>query len=156
MAIATESAISKEVGAFLAVSVVALGVPGLFSSAAARLFNPDAELPAFTLLAFEIKTDPDDVHMGRPVTIETVLRGPIVPAKAQLVYDDANGRRTFEMVAGGEGEFLLRLERPMESARFQIRTSEGRSAWQALVVRPEPVIESVRLRLEPVYDTAFS
>jgi hypothetical protein len=137
------------------VAVVGLSIllPGLVPAAAARLMNPSGDLPAFTLLQFEISTDPGVGEVGRPLMIHTQIDGPVVPTEAWVVVDGGGTAfQTHPMIAVGEGQFTFRLVGSKQWRRFHVATPDGRSAWHAISWADEPKIVSMQLRLtSPAY-----
>lgn len=126
--------------------------PRVFSAVVPRLVSPHADLPPFTLLRFDIKTEPQRVIFGRPAQVLVSLSGPVIPETADIIMDEgptagpASSRTRTAMMRSGDG-FAFKLDRAQTSRRFCIDTAQGRSAWQTLVVYPVPTAERVTLRL---------
>ncbi|MDX1564909.1 MAG: hypothetical protein R3236_05855 [Phycisphaeraceae bacterium] len=138
------------IGLVLAVGLLHAMVPGLMGAAAARLFNPSAELPAYTPIRFEIQIDPRPVEANRPLTVRVRTEGPALPEEAALVWAESgepNGRQSLAMVPEGRGTFSLRLNGPDRPVRFFIQTASGRSGWIDLEPIPKPSWRRTELQL---------
>lgn len=123
--------------------------PRVFAAVVPRLLSPHADHPPFTLLRFDIRTDPGRVVYGRPAQVLVGLKGPALPDTADIVFDDGPGTpRTRTAMMRGAESFIFRLDRAQESRRFCIDTAQGRSPWKQLTVHPVPSVERVTMRLD--------
>ncbi len=112
-----------------------------------RLLHPFADRPAFTLLEFAVRTEPETIYKDRPARIVVAIGGPSeLPDQANVVFIDAADRRgqSLPMLHGGEGRFTLDIERAESSRRFVIDTPDGRSGEYRLDVHPVPTFDQVR------------
>jgi len=139
-------------GAIAAVAVLYLLAPRVFGMVVPRLLNPTADLPPYTLVEFDITTEPQQIYHGKRARITATLGGPIVPTQASVVFTDREPRQRVPMQRVEEGVFVLPIERATESRTFYVDTPDGRSAAQVLSVLPVPLFERVTLRFDyPTY-----
>lgn len=147
------------VGLVLAYTVM----PAVFHAVIPRLVAPFADLPPFTLVKFDIRTDPRTIRHGKPGTIRVTLSGPGTHDRAQVVFVDDGEQptalpmyRVQPVTSGGDtGEphnFALRVDRVEETRRFYIRTPRGRSAIHTLKADTSPLIEQAQVTYDyPAY-----
>lgn len=141
-------AIIAVLGLVLAYAVM----PPVFHAVVPRLAAPFADLPPFTLVKFDIHTDPQTIYHGKPGTIRVALSGPGVHDQAQVVFlDDGEQPTALPMYrvkpvkTDGDAEesptFALHVDRVEGNRRFYIRTPRGRSAIHTLEADTSPLIE---------------
>lgn len=162
-------AMSVAMAMLLVGAVFYLAVPGLFQSALFRYLHPRGELPAFTLVQFDVSTEPAKVYVGRPAAIHVTLRGHMLPGQANVVFTDGAGRQSVPMVrlasvppgqaaAGGADDrrFALKIDRPDGDRDFFIDTPAGRSRMHHLTVLPVPGFQEVSVRYDFPDYTGFA
>ncbi|MEZ6193114.1 MAG: hypothetical protein R3C45_17720 [Phycisphaerales bacterium] len=142
-------AVIAVVGLILAYVVM----PSVFHAVVPRLVAPFADLPPFTLVKFDIHTDPQPIYHGKPGTIRVTLSGPGVHDQAQVVFLDeseqpaplpmyrVSSARTDKVEPGESNTFAMRVDRVEGARRFYIRTPRGRSAVHTLTANTSPLIE---------------
>ena len=145
-----------------------LAMPGLFQSALFRYLHPGRDLPAFTLVEFDVSTEPAKVYAGRPAAIHVTLRGHMLPGQANVVFADGAGRQSVPMVrlasappgqaaAGADDRrFALKIDRPDGDRDFFIDTPAGRSPMHHLTVLPVPRFQEVSVRYDFPDYTGFA
>lgn len=139
-------------GAACVLLLALLLAPRMFGMVVPRYLYPEADLPPFTLLRFDIAAEPQRIYYGKPATIRATLRGPFIPEAADLVFLDGDKRDRIAMHRAEAGVFLLPIDRAERSLRFYIDTPHGRSYTQNLTVLPAPLFEKVTVRYDyPAY-----
>lgn len=135
-------------GVALVALISVLVAPRLYSAVVPRLLHPASDLPAFTILTFDISTSPKRVIYSKPASIVVDTSGPIQPMSADIMFDDALGKATIPLARRGDSGFVFHLPRPDNSRRFCIVTPLGRSEWQRLDVLRVPLLQSGTVKLE--------
>jgi hypothetical protein len=123
--------------------------PGVFKAVVPRYLNPWDDLPPYTLLDFDVKVQPDRVVFGQPASINVALRGPDLPAQANIVFTDGDRKETVPMLRRDDGRFVLHISRAERSRHYYIDTANGRSKRQELTVLPVPLFERVQMTQTP-------
>jgi hypothetical protein len=163
-----KQAISVALAVLVGGAVLYLAMPGLFQSALLRYLHPGRDLPAFTLVEFDVSTVPAKVYAGRPAAIHVTLRGHMLPSQANVVFADGAGRQSVPMVrlafappgqaaAGADNRrFALKIDRPDGDRDFFIDTPAGRSTMHHLTVLPVPRFQEVSVRYDFPDYTGFA
>lgn len=133
----------------MALAISYLIAPRVFHAVIPRLISPSADHPPYSLVDFQITTEPDRIFHAKPASISAQVSGPILPVEASVVFTDRQPRQTVPMIRTQEGQFVLRIDRTAESRPFFISTPQGRSKLHQLVVLPEPLIEQVQVTYDP-------
>lgn len=174
-------ALWKFVGTAMIFMLVWVALPEVFQAVLPRLLRPNADLPPFTLMRFDVTIQPGRVLYGKPVSITAAIRGPRQPGQAGVVFvEDDGSRRPLPMMrlAGAErpvaavanvnadadasppspvrsaagSQFVLYIERAERNRIFHIQTPYGRSKTYTLAVQPVPLFEDVQLTYDyPAY-----
>ena len=144
------------------VAIIYLLMPGLFHAVVPRLLAPGADLPPFTLLKFDVSTDPQDAYYGKPASIVVKLTGPTLPQRATVVFvADEGGDERIAMVptvaaqlfargakpreSDDGATYRLQLARVVRSRTFYVDTPKGRSGLHQLNLLPVPLFEQVEV-----------
>ncbi len=144
-------------------------MPGPFHAALPRLLSPWADHPPFTLVRFDVRTDPGTVYYARPATITARLSGPTLPGRAQIVFvDDGEKAQPLAMrpaaVPGNlatpptpDGQataiFSFPIDRAEQTRRFYIATPRGRSRLYTFSVDTSPQLERAHIIYDYPADT---
>lgn len=137
-------------GAVLLLGVAGfLTMPRLFAAVLPRLAQPWGDHPPFTLVEFNVTSEPDPVFHGRAATIIARLGGPEEIDRANVVFvAKSQPPVTLPMLRRPEGEFVLPIDKAEESREFYIDTPRGRSAKHRLTVLPVPTFEATHVRYQ--------
>lgn len=132
--------------------------PGVWGAVVPRVLMPWADLPPYTSLKFDVKSEPSPIFASRAVTIEAVIRDgtEATAGEAWVVFERENGLRErvdmFRRVSKeGEAAYKYVLSLPGISQpgtqRYFIEAPGGRSKWHELDVLPTPLFERVTATL---------
>ncbi len=152
---ALNRAIKRASAAVIGLLLAYLLIPSAFHAVLPRLVSPFADHPPFTLVKFDIHTDPEPVYYGKPTTIRVALSGPNVPKQAHVVFIDDGVKslplpmhrtqpsKQDEAATDSAVHFAMRIERVESLRRFYITTPKGRSALHTLAADTSPLFELV-------------
>jgi hypothetical protein len=127
---------------FAATLLAYLLMPGVFARGLPRLVDPTGNHPPFTLVKFDVEAQPDPLYYGASAVVTARLSGPVVPDRADLVFDDGDRQQRLPMIETDDG-YRLDLQRVEQTRSYYIDTPEGRSDWYQLTVQQVPLIEDL-------------
>lgn len=142
---------------WLLATVLAVGLALFISNSRAvttivqRLLRPEADIPPYSHLSFEVSPASPHVVYGADAELEvTISGGPVGESVVLLQRVDkdspVSSAGAFAMGAGRYGQRLQQVVQPME---FAFAAGAARSAWHRVEVQRQPRVEAVRLKVTP-------
>jgi hypothetical protein len=126
----------------------------VFLAVLPRYANPFGDHPPYSPTHVRVIPAGTHIDYGGRLVVKAEASG-LLPAEAQLIVEDASGRRVLDRIAmfqSEEGNFFQALENVRQPLRYHVAFPGGRSRRYDLTLNNNPRIESVQLALRhPAY-----
>lgn len=133
------------------VGLIALVLPQPFQIIAARLLNPQADIPPYSPLHFTLGPQPAEVVYGGEFVVTAEIAGGKLDASVRCLIRDTATQRVEESPAFQENprRFARKLEKVTAAVEVAFAVGRARSRWMPVNVRLQPKLQNVILTVEP-------
>lgn len=134
---------------FGAVFLLMLLKPQAVPTLAARLLNPFADIPPYSMLEFQVSPSKPEAIYGGDLEVAAHITGGKVNVPVRVITRFDNETEASECFRGTDNHFTQKLEKLVRPVEFCFAAGTARSKWHKVRLLLEPRFSLARLAITP-------